>query len=505
MLLPVDYIRSLSLPGVLAGLAGLLVVWYTVSAVAAWYRLRHISGPFFASFSYLWLAKGILFDTLVDDLRNLNRHGGLARVGPNAVLTNDPNVLRQVASVRNKYTKDEWYTSVAFSPHHVNMITLLDTSKHDVMKAKTAGGYSNRENPDFENAIDSIIVNFVETIRSRHIATESQLHNVEFAGLVRCFTLDMVTRIGYGKAFGFLDAADGDLYEYASRLDKTLKFMSLSQEVGLLKRIMFSPFLFDLFGPEPTDEKGVGKIMGVIHNLIEERFGTEKQADDMLGSFIRHGMTKRECNDEGMLQILAGVDTTAGAIRATMMYIMATPRVYFRLKKMIKECVERNEVSSPITFQEAQKLPYLQAVILEGLRIKNPLTYGHFKRVPPEGDYLDGTFLPGGTIIGQNAIGLTHNTAVFGEDVDVFRPERFLECSDARRAEMERALDILFGGGRWTCAGKTIAAWEFNKVYFELLRAFDFQLVNPSKPWDESVYFLYFHKNMWVRITEAES
>lgn len=58
--------------------------------------------------------------------------------------------------------------------------------------------------------------------------------------------------------------------------------------------------------------------------------------------------------------MIAGTDTTAGAIRSTLMYIMATPRVYSRLKSMIKQCVERNEVSSPISYGEAQKLPYLQ-------------------------------------------------------------------------------------------------------------------------------------------------
>lgn len=71
-------------------------------------------------------------------------------------------------------------------------------------------------------------------------------------------------------------------------------------------------------------------------------------------------MTKKECAEEALLQIQAGSDTTAVAIRTTLMYIMSTPRVYIRMKEMIKQCVDRNEVSSPITFEEAQRLPYLK-------------------------------------------------------------------------------------------------------------------------------------------------
>ncbi|KAI1773371.1 cytochrome P450 [Hypoxylon cercidicola] len=503
MLLPIDYIRSLSLAGVFTGFAALLVTWYIVSAIATWYRLRHIPGPSLASFSYIWLSKSIIFNTLAKDFRNLNNYGGLARVGPNSIVTNDPDVLRRLASARTKYTKDEWYSAIAVSPHQVTMVTLLDNAPHDKTKAKTSSGYNGRENPDIEVAVDSQIINLINTIRRKHLTTKTKFCNVDLVNIIRRFTLDILTRLGYGQAFGFQDA-DEELYDYATHLERALKTMSLSQEVPFLRRIVFSKFLFDIFGPKATDEKGVGKIMGIAEKIIDERFECEKPANDMMASFIRHGLTRKECCDEAMLQLLAGTDTTAGAIRSTLLYIMATPRVYSRLKSMIKQCVERKEVSSPITNDEAQKLPYLQAVILEGLRIKNPLTYGHYKRVPPEGDTINGMFLPGGTLIGHNTIGLTHNEAIFGEDVDVFRPERFLECDKEKRVEMERAIEIIFGGGRWSCAGKSIAFWEFNKVYFELLRAFDFQLINPQKAWDESVYFLHFHRNMWVRITEAE-
>ncbi len=169
-----------------------------------------------------------------------------------------------------------------------------------------------------------------------------------------------------------------------------------------------------------------------------------------------------------MLQLIAGSDTTAVSIRGTMLYILATPRVYSRLKAEIEQAVKRNEVSSPITNAQALGLPYLQAVIWEGYRIKCPGIAGNYKIVPPEGDTISGFYVPGGTAVGHNMVALTRKEAIFGHDVDVFRPERFLECSEESKLEMDRALDMTFGGGRWMCAGKAIAVMELNKGFFEV-------------------------------------
>ena len=154
------------------------------------------------------------------------------------------------------------------------------------------------------------------------------------------------------------------------------------------------------------------------------------------------------------------------------MYLAATPRAYVRLKCEIRDAIGRGDVAAdcPVTYDQAQRLPYLQAVLWEGFRMRPPVNYGHYKAVPPGGDTICGVFLPGGTAIGHNGLALTRNAAIFGRDVDVFRPERFLapECDDETRACRFRGLDILFGGGRWTCSGRQVALYELNKTVFEV-------------------------------------
>ncbi len=97
---------------------------------------------------------------------------------------------------------------------------------------------------------------------------------------------------------------------------------------------------------------------------------------------------------------MAGSDTTATAVRAIMLFLITTPRVLWRLRAEIDEAVNSGNISNPIRDQEARALPYLQACIKEGLRLFPPVTGLLTKLVPPEGDTIDGVFLPGGTDIG---------------------------------------------------------------------------------------------------------
>jgi hypothetical protein len=57
---------------------------------------------------------------------------------------------------------------------------------------------------------------------------------------------------------------------------------------------------------------------------------------------------------------------------------------------------------------------------------------------------------------------------MFGEDTSVFQPERWLEASTNTRIEMERHVELIFGYGRYMCAGKIIAFLELDKIFFEV-------------------------------------
>lgn len=85
------------------------------------------------------------------------------------------------------------------------------------------------------------------------------------------------------------------------------------------------------------------------------------------GSFVRHGLSQQECEVEALFMFVAGSDTTAAAIRVTLLYILSSPLVYHRLKHEIAEALREERVSSPIKQSEAKSLPYLQVSLGLGL------------------------------------------------------------------------------------------------------------------------------------------
>ena len=92
--------------------------------------------------------------------------------------------------------------------------------------------------------------------------------------------------------------------------------------------------------------------------------------------------------------------------------------------------------------------------------------------VPPGGDTIDDKHVPAGTLVAPNFWATGRNKAVFGADADVFRPGRWLEAGGEERTEMRRVAELVFGYGRWGCAGKMIAFLELNKVFVEVSRPF---------------------------------
>lgn len=188
----------------------------------------------------------------------------------------------------------------------------------------------------------------------------------------------------------------------------------------------------------------------------------------MLGSFIRHGLSQEEAAGEALLQIVAGSDTSASAIRTMMLHIVTNPSIYRRLQTEIDSGINAGKISAPITDTEARQLPYLQAVIREGIRYYPPAPAPMFKQVPMGGDVIDGKYLPGGTQIGGSALGIQHSKRIYGPDADLFRPERWLDRSAERAAVMNSTVDLCFHFGKYQCLGKSVALMEFNKLFVEV-------------------------------------
>jgi hypothetical protein len=58
--------------------------------------------------------------------------------------------------------------------------------------------------------------------------------------------------------------------------------------------------------------------------------------------------------------------------------------------------------------------------------------------------------------------------SVFGDDAEMFRPDRFLEVDAVTRGKMRSTVDLVFGCGRWQCMGRPISMMQLYKVFVEV-------------------------------------
>jgi hypothetical protein len=259
-------LELLGTPTLLACSAGVLVLWYITTAFHSWYRMRHIPGPFLASFSYLWhfyIAWTDQTGPVFSDLHNRYANGGpFVRISPNYVVTNDPDALRHFASARGSYGKDEWWRATQFHKDYGHIGSTLDLELHDSMKAKSASGYSGREaGAEFEPAIDSQIVALKRLISRKFLSAGETLREADLPRLMRLLTIDVVTRLGYGKSWGHLDEAE-DVTGYVGYLDNSMRTITIVLDMPLLRRVFCSKVALALFAPRETDTTGVGVAVG---------------------------------------------------------------------------------------------------------------------------------------------------------------------------------------------------------------------------------------------------
>ncbi|KAF4339672.1 pisatin demethylase [Fusarium beomiforme] len=481
-----------------------LFVWFPLSSVYAWYRLRHIPGPFFGKFTYLWVAYLTITGKQHHHLVDLNRkYGPLVRVGPNEVLVDNPDLIRKVSSTRNTYTRGNWYLGGKFNPYHDTMFQIIDPVKHNAVKAKLSPAYSGRDAPNLEAVVNKQVGNLIRLIRDKYLSTDGNFRPVDATRVIRLFTLDVISHLSLGQEFGYLNA-DMDFHGIDKAFNEHLIILTLATDIPWLRNLIFSPLFLKLFGPTEKDTKGVGPLMKVTNNIVRERYAPEaEEKHDMLGSFKRQGLSMEECQSESLFMFMAGSETTATVIRVILLYLVASPRIYQRLRQEIKDAISDGRASNPVTDIESRQLPYLQAVIYEGIRIRPPTTGMLFKDVPAGGETMHGQYIPAGTSIGVNASSLLRSEALFGPDPQVFRPERYLDADKDTSAQMKRDVEIIFGYGRWMCAGKPIAFMELYKVIFELLRVFDFQIVRPEMAMESESYMVFQDRGLMLRVTEA--
>ena len=130
----------------------------------------------------------------------------------------------------------------------------------------------------------------------------------------------------------------------------------------------------------------------------------------------------------------------------------------------------------PITVEALGRLPYLEMVVKESMRIL-PSVWTYM-RAPLEDIWLGGRFIPKGATVMISPYITAHDERFF-QDPDVFRPERF--TSEAEAA-LPKGAYTPFAGGRRACMGAAFAMMESRIILGTFVQRLHAKIPDIDKP-----------------------
>ena len=290
------------------------------------------------------------------------------------------------------------------------------------------------------------------------------------------FGLDAASGFAFNVPRGCL-AADADVAGMISVTRTRMRHWSRWGSIPGLERLLFrNPIAMR------TRKAPQSGIVVAAQTHLTQRLKTpqkDSETPDLLTRFLEAMDRSPDTLDERAVvsllisMIAAGSDTSSNAIAATMFFLLKNPD---KLVKLRAELETVPDLTTPIpAYSQLSKLPYLHAVMREGIRLFPPLTHPIERLVPAGGADIVGKFLPQGTSVGCLQLAMHLNPKVFGADAEVFRPERWLEATAEQLRVMEVA-HIGFGRGRRVCIGQHIAVMEIKKVLAAVVVGFEVSL-----------------------------
>lgn len=273
--LPLDINFNLT-PGAWVLTIGATAIFtYVVSSIIAWRRLREFQGPFLGSFSYLWIIRGSHSGRMGEYWNDAEVQYGsgpssTVRIGPNELLTSDPEVIRRTSAARSKYTRSAWYKLNRADPYTDSMINMLDTAQHDKAKAQMAPGYAGKDIPGLEGEIDAIVAQMTDKIRTKYAVKEPASDKkpmLDLATMAQYFTLDSISKIAFGEEFGMI-AEERDIHDHIAVLNQVAPAVGTTASVPYFRAVMGSQTVLKVIGPKVGDKRGMGRMMACVLPLV---------------------------------------------------------------------------------------------------------------------------------------------------------------------------------------------------------------------------------------------
>jgi cytochrome P450 len=207
----------------------------------------------------------------------------------------------------------------------------------------------------------------------------------------------------------------------------------------------------------------------IVDAEMARRRASGDLGDDVLGVLLETELTDEERRDQVVSLIAAGYETTSAAVGWTVLELLRSPGV---LEAATAEVDERVGDRVPDA-DDLRAMPYVAAVVNESLRLHPPGVLSG-RRASSAFEYMGHT-IPEGSIVLFSPYVTQRMPEYWGDDADVFRPERWLEQEPAPFTF------IPFGGAYRKCIGFALALTEVQVTVVRLLQRTRLRIVDPDR------------------------
>ncbi|KAI1193046.1 putative benzoate 4-monooxygenase cytochrome P450 [Nemania serpens] len=496
-------------------LVALLVV-ITVAGLGrifrARWRLRHIPGPLLASLTDFQRVHWVTTKRahlIVQDLHA--KYGEVVRIGPNMVSFSNPEAVPVVYITKPGFPKSEFYsvlrpyTRGTGGVHGV--VNTTDEAILKQLKPPIAPLYSISSSISFEPRIDEVQECLQKNLDKRF------LENGEICNLgewLQFFAFDVMGTLTFSKRYGFLDTGD-DVKGIHSSIVGFMRSNAPMTQVPWFDKLSRKNFIADrvqqIFGRTASLS-----ILSYVAEVIAERreFRATQKANarsEREGGkdYLERFLELQESSPDKIpswaptswtfANVVAGSDSVATIMRTIIYNLLKYPAT---LEKLRAELLAENLPLPSPPYSTVRDLAYLDACVQEGLRMHPPFALPLERVVPEGGITVLGIYLPEGTVIGGNPYIVNRHKATFGDDAEVWRPERWLVEDPTKRKAMEQGV-LTLGAGRRICLGRHIGLIEIKKLIPFLVLNYDMTIVDSEKFSVENSWF-FFQTGLYARI-----
>ncbi|OTA91469.1 hypothetical protein M434DRAFT_76133 [Hypoxylon sp. CO27-5] len=490
---------------------GLLVIYLCYNRFRC--HLNTVPGPFINSVSSLpriWSVwKG---SSHLDDLELHRKYGKIVRLSPTVVSVCDLTLFETIYGISSQFYKGGFYEACRFYDEWgliPDPLVLGDKVMHTRMKRNAANAYSLQSLIQIEPLVDEVMMDLLNHLDEFHVTRERSCDLGEY---MLYFAMDAIFTITFGKNLDFV--RKGDTKGLCEQVRKGLPYIAWIGQIPWAHRFLLGNPLVTRFFEGPSDSLA-GEIMAMA---IDQRVAAEKnisENDDpsapctFLMRLLRNqaknpeSLTDREINAHTFGNILAGGDTTSTAVKAILYYLIRNPTSMNRLVSELRKAGLDGK-GPVVRYSEASKLPYLSAVIREGMRLHPSVGMILPRGIPPGGATLideEGKkfFISAGAEIGFNPWIMQRDPDIFPEP-DVFKPERWINADPNHLVRMNRAW-IAFGAGRHSCSGQHISMLEITKLIPSLVLRYDMKWEDDTPDIVVENYFFTVQRGLKVKLS----